>query len=154
MRELMARVSGVLRRASRELRETAVYSTAALEIYPDSMRIVHHSNYLVYFEEARSDYMRQRGENYANFERGGFNLAVTEVNVRYLRAAVYALVGAIAEGTTFIRQVADGDELTYHVTTGLLPGDDHVDVLLAAQAVVGDRQQRVRVRWQVHADHV
>jgi acyl-CoA thioester hydrolase len=55
----------------------------------DSMRIVHHSNYLVYFEEARSDYMRQRGENYANFERDGFNLAVTEVNVRYLRAAVY-----------------------------------------------------------------
>ena len=34
----------------------------------------------------------------------------------------------------------------------LLAGHDHVDVVAAAQAVVGDRQQRVRVRRQVDAD--
>ena len=34
----------------------------------------------------------------------------------------------------------------------LLAGDDHVDVVAAAQAVVGDREQRVRVRRQVDAD--
>ena len=34
----------------------------------------------------------------------------------------------------------------------LLAGDDHVDVVAAAQAVVGDRQERVRVGRQVDAD--
>ena len=35
---------------------------------------------------------------------------------------------------------------------GLLAGDDHVDVVAAAQAVVADRQERVRVRRQVDPD--
>ena len=34
----------------------------------------------------------------------------------------------------------------------LLAGDDHVHVVAAAQAVVGDREQRVRVGRQVDAD--
>jgi len=55
----------------------------------DAMRIVHHSSYVVWFEEARSDYTRQRGEDYANFERQGLYLAVTEVNARYLKPASY-----------------------------------------------------------------
>ena len=37
------------------------------------------------------------------------------------------------------------------VQRGLLAGDDHVDVVAAAQAVVGDRQQAVGVGRQVHA---
>ena len=40
------------------------------------------------------------------------------------------------------------------VQRGLLAGDDHVDVVAAAQAVVGDREQRVRVGRQVDADHL
>ena len=40
------------------------------------------------------------------------------------------------------------------VGAGLLARDDHVDVVPAAQAVVTDRQERVRVRWQVDADDV
>lgn len=44
---------------------------------------------------------------------------------RVLRAAVYGLVGEIAEGSTFVRQVGSGDPMEYHVTTGLLPGDTH-----------------------------
>lgn len=55
----------------------------------DAMRIVHHSSYIVYFEEGRSAYTRQRGEDYANFERGGTYLAVTEVGARYVKPAVY-----------------------------------------------------------------
>ena len=37
---------------------------------------------------------------------------------------------------------------------GLLAGDDHVDVVPAAQAVVGDREQAVGVGRQVDADHL
>ncbi len=55
----------------------------------DTMGIVHHSSYIVYFEEGRSDYMRQRGEDYANFEREGHYLAVSEVHARYVSSARY-----------------------------------------------------------------
>ena len=36
----------------------------------------------------------------------------------------------------------------------LLAGDDHVDVVAAAQTVVRHREQRVRVGRQVHADDI
>jgi acyl-CoA thioester hydrolase len=55
----------------------------------DSMRIVHHSNYIVWFEEGRSHYLRAQGTSYADFERDGFFLAVTEVNARYIKPALY-----------------------------------------------------------------
>jgi acyl-CoA thioester hydrolase len=55
----------------------------------DAMRIVHHASYIVWFEEGRSHYLRAQGTSYADFERGGFFLAVTEVHARYVQAAVY-----------------------------------------------------------------
>lgn len=58
----------------------------------DAMGIVHHSSYIVYFEEARSHYSRVRGMDYADFERSGYWLAVSEVYVRYRMPARYAQV--------------------------------------------------------------
>lgn len=55
----------------------------------DAMGIVHHGSYIIYFEEGRSNYIRQRGSSYAEFERTGYYLTVSEVNVRYLRPARY-----------------------------------------------------------------
>lgn len=55
----------------------------------DAMGIVHHRNYLVYFEEARSHYARERNQPYSEFEKQGFYLMVTEANLRFLRAAHY-----------------------------------------------------------------
>lgn len=55
----------------------------------DMMGIVHHSCYIVYFEEARSAYSRQRGRPYSEFQHLGYYLTVTEVNVRYAKPAVY-----------------------------------------------------------------
>lgn len=55
----------------------------------DAMGIVHHASYIVYFEEGRSAYIRQRGTSYADFERSGFYLAVTSVNARYIKPARY-----------------------------------------------------------------
>ncbi|GIK63752.1 MAG: acyl-CoA thioesterase [Chloroflexota bacterium] len=55
----------------------------------DAMRIVHHANYLAYCEEGRSAYSRAIGANYADFEKAGFFLAVSEVNLRYLSPALY-----------------------------------------------------------------
>ncbi len=55
----------------------------------DAMGIVHHASYIVYFEEGRSNYARQRGSDYASFERSGRYLAVAEVNARYIKPAIY-----------------------------------------------------------------
>ena len=55
----------------------------------DAMGIVHHASYIVWFEEGRSHYMRARGSSYADFERSGYYMAVTEVNARYVKAAIY-----------------------------------------------------------------
>ena len=55
----------------------------------DAQGIVHHAAYIVYFEEGRSEYIRQRGSSYAEFERSGYFLAVTEIQARYIKAAHY-----------------------------------------------------------------
>lgn len=55
----------------------------------DAMGIVHHASYIVYFEEGRSSYIRQRGSSYADMERSGYYLAVSEVQATYLKPAKY-----------------------------------------------------------------
>lgn len=55
----------------------------------DAMGIVHHASHIVYFEEGRSNYARNRGSDYATFERSGHYLTVSEVHARYLRPARY-----------------------------------------------------------------
>ncbi len=55
----------------------------------DQMGIVHHCAYLVWFEEGRSAWSRQLGRPYADFERAGYLLAVSEVGARYLVPARY-----------------------------------------------------------------
>lgn len=55
----------------------------------DAMGIVHHRNFLIYFEEARSHYARERGQPYIDFEKAGFYLMVSETNLRFARAAHY-----------------------------------------------------------------
>ena len=55
----------------------------------DAMGVVHHASYIVYFEEARSHYMREQGSDYALVEADGHRLPVTEVHVRYLGSLVY-----------------------------------------------------------------
>jgi len=55
----------------------------------DAMGVVHHANYLVYFEEGRSHYMRTMGSDYAEIEAVGFQLPVTEVGIRYVGSLHY-----------------------------------------------------------------
>lgn len=55
----------------------------------DMMGFVHHTNYITYFEEARSEYARQRGAPYSEFEKAGYFLTVTAINIRYVKPAFY-----------------------------------------------------------------
>lgn len=53
------------------------------------MGIVHHPRYLVYFEVARTAYLRDLGLPYSEMLRTGTHLAVLETATRYLRPARY-----------------------------------------------------------------
>ena len=55
----------------------------------DAMGIVHHTSYIVYFEEGRSAYTRALGRSYAEMETDGFFLAVTAVNAHYRQSMRY-----------------------------------------------------------------
>lgn len=55
----------------------------------DAMGVVHHASYLVFFEEGRSQFMRDKGKDYAAIEAEGYRLPVTEVGVRYVGSLRY-----------------------------------------------------------------
>ncbi len=55
----------------------------------DQMGVVHHAEYIVWFEEGRSAWIRALGSNYAEFEASGLYLTVIEVFARYLAPARY-----------------------------------------------------------------
>lgn len=55
----------------------------------DAMGVVHHATYLVYFEEGRSQYMRDLNSDYAKVEASGFQLPVTEASIRFVGSLRY-----------------------------------------------------------------
>ena len=55
----------------------------------DQMGRVHHANYLLYMEEARTGMMRALGASYASMEREGIGLPVRKTDLRYRAAALY-----------------------------------------------------------------
>ncbi len=55
----------------------------------DAQGIVHHANYLVWFEEGRSDFLRQQEFCYSDLERAGYYVVVAEAEVRYRAPAFY-----------------------------------------------------------------
>jgi acyl-CoA thioester hydrolase, YbgC/YbaW family len=55
----------------------------------DKMGIVHHSNYLVWFEAGRSDLCRARGFSYIQMEADNALMTVAETYVRYKSPAYY-----------------------------------------------------------------
>lgn len=55
----------------------------------DAQGVVHHANYLIWFEEGRSDHLRQQGLCYSEIERSGFFVMVVEADVQYKAPAFY-----------------------------------------------------------------
>jgi acyl-CoA thioester hydrolase len=55
----------------------------------DQMGVVYHANYLVWCEVGRTDFIRARGMSYADIERAGVGLAVSELSARFHSAARY-----------------------------------------------------------------
>jgi acyl-CoA thioester hydrolase len=55
----------------------------------DQMGVVYHSNYLIWCEIGRTDYIRSLGRPYAELEREGVALAVAEASMRCHAPARY-----------------------------------------------------------------
>ncbi len=55
----------------------------------DQMGVVHHSNYLVWFELARTGLCSRSGYHYADVEAMGYLLMVTAADLSYLAGARY-----------------------------------------------------------------
>ncbi len=55
----------------------------------DQMGVVYHANYLIWFDRARTELMRETGLTYKELEQQGVYLAVAEVQVRFRAAARY-----------------------------------------------------------------
>ena len=53
----------------------------------DQMGVVYHANYLVWCEVGRTELIRQRFASYAEVERAGVLLAVSEASLRFHAAA-------------------------------------------------------------------
>lgn len=55
----------------------------------DQMGVAYHANYLVWCEVGRTDFIRELGVTYAEMERRGVLLAVSEASLRFHASARY-----------------------------------------------------------------
>lgn len=62
----------------------------------DQMGVVHHANYIVWFEQARTRLCSLTGFHYADIERRGYYLMVTKAEARYLKGARYGQTVQVA----------------------------------------------------------
>ena len=99
----------------------------------DQMGVVYHANYLVWCEIGRTDFIRALGKSYAELERDGVLLAVSDATMRFHASARYddpirvrtRLTSAGSRGLTFAYRVsrADTDALLVSATTALVSID-------------------------------
>lgn len=57
--------------------------------HTDQMGVVHHSNYINFFEAARTELMREIGLTYAEVERRGVMMPILDVHIKYRQPALY-----------------------------------------------------------------
>ena len=110
------------------------------------MGVVHHSNYVVYYEEARTEFLRCFGTTYKELEARGVMLPVSEVTMKYYKPAHY------------------DDVLTVRITLPELPGArlifDHEvynaqgELLNTGRVVLGYVNAATRRPCRAPAEHV
>lgn len=61
----------------------------------DQMGIIHHSNYIRWFEEARIDYLKQIGLPYHQMEQDGIISPVLEVSCQYIKMMKFEDIATI-----------------------------------------------------------
>ncbi len=93
----------------------------------DRMGLLHHANYLIYLEQARTEMLREQGLAYRDLEDQGFFLVITKLEVKYRQAIHYDDVVTIrttVARTSFVRidhryEVLCGGRLAAEATSTL-----------------------------------
>lgn len=67
----------------------ADHTLAVRYVETDQMGVVYHTNYLVWFHEARDALLAQLGFQPASLESRGYRFPIVDVGCRYLRSARY-----------------------------------------------------------------
>jgi acyl-CoA thioester hydrolase len=96
----------------------------------DQMGVVYHANYLVWCEIGRTDFIRRAGRSYADLERDGVLLAVSDASLRFRASARYddpirvhtTLTSVGSRGMTFAYRLvrADSEQVLVSATTSLV----------------------------------
>lgn len=96
----------------------------------DQMGVVYHANYLVWCEIGRTDFIRHAGRSYADLERDGVRLAVSDASLRFHASARYddpirvhtSLTAIGSRGMAFAYRIvrADTDTLLVSAHTSLV----------------------------------
>ncbi|MCS7203720.1 MAG: acyl-CoA thioesterase [Thermodesulfovibrio sp.] len=55
----------------------------------DKFGVVYYGNYAIFFEKARTEYLRQKGFTYKELEEMGYHLPVVEFHIKYFKPARY-----------------------------------------------------------------
>ena len=106
----------------------------------DAMGVVYHTNYLIWFEVGRGEYMHQKGGDYADFEVQGFYLPISEVDARFMAPARY---GDLVTIRTWVEKLRSRSlTLAYEV---VMQETGRVLVTGHTRHICTDRQGRVRV---------
>ncbi len=103
----------------------------------DQMGFLHHANYLVYFEQARTELLRSAGLTYKTLEEAGFLLVLTKAEIRYRLPARYDDLLTIA--TQVIRTTPVRIEHRYEVYR-----DSHLLAEGATTLACIDRQGKIQ----------
>ena len=55
----------------------------------DRMGLLHHANYIIYFEQGRTELLRKRGVTYRDMEDAGHLLVIIDLDCKFKRPAYY-----------------------------------------------------------------
>ena len=69
--------------------EPYCYKTRVQYYDTDKMMVMHHANYIRYFETARTEYFRDEGFPYSEMEKENFQIPVLSVQAKFQEPAVY-----------------------------------------------------------------
>ncbi len=76
----------------------------------DRMGVVYHGKYSVYFEIGRSEYIREMGFTYRDFEEMGYQLVVVGLEAKYYNSATYDDLLTVRTGISELKSRG----LTFH----------------------------------------
>jgi acyl-CoA thioester hydrolase len=96
----------------------------------DQQGVAHHSTYIPWIEEGRTEWLRASGRTYRSMEASGLILTVMSVVLRYRAAALYDDMVRIE---TWLSKKG-GASLTFHYRLSVAERDGEATALLIAEA--------------------